>query len=65
MQETKFLIYGRDERKQMNDCLAYIAPNAGIAIARCMELHPQFVIESVEIDDTEIEVVRMQSLIWN
>ena len=63
IQESKFLVYGRDERKQMNDCLAYIATNAAAAVARCQELHPDFVVNYVEIDQSEVEVVKVQSLV--
>ena len=62
MNETKFLLSGRDMRKQMNQCLAYIAPTAEDAVARCTELHPHFVIYDVSIDDSEVEVVKVQSL---
>ena len=62
MNETKFLIYGRDERKQMNGCLAYITETAEDAVARCIELHPNFNIDYVSIDDSEVEVVKVQSL---
>ena len=63
MNETKFLIYGFDNRKQMRDCLAYIAPTAEDAVARCTELHPDFVIYDVSIDDSEVEVVKLQALL--
>ena len=67
MQESKFLIYGQHVRPHdgytRNDCLSYVAETAADAVARCSELYPDFVISKVEIDETEVEVVRLQSLV--
>ena len=64
MTDTKFLIYGRDMRKQMNQCLAYLYPTAEEAVAACRKNHPDFIIKEVTIDDSEPEVVKVQSLCW-
>ena len=68
MQEFKFLVSGQHVRPHdgytRNDCLAYMAETAADAVARCNELYPDFVISKVEIDETKVEVVRLQSLIW-
>ena len=67
MQETKFLLYGQHIRPHdgytRNGCLAYMAETAADAVARCRKLYPDYVINKVEIDDTEVEVVGFQSLI--
>ena len=62
MNETKFIIYGHDESKQMNECLSYIAETAEDAVARCIEFHPNFNIHYVSIDDSEVDVIKVQSL---
>tara|TARA_Y100000004_G_scaffold162432_1_gene191140 strand:- start:335 stop:538 length:204 start_codon:yes stop_codon:yes gene_type:complete len=67
MQEFKFLISGQHVRPHdgytRNDCLSYVAETMADAVARCNKLYPDFVISKVEIDETEVEVVRLQSLI--
>ena len=63
MSDTKFLIHGRDNRIQMNQCLAYLYPTAEEAVAACMRNYPDLVIDYVSIDDTKPEVVKVQSLI--
>ena len=63
MTETVFLLSGRDMRKQMNYCMAYMAETAEEAVAACRKSYPDFVINEVTIDDTEPEVVKVQSLI--
>ena len=67
MQEFKFLVSGQHVRPHdgytRNNCFAYIAETAADAVATCRKLHPDFVISKVEIDETEVEVVRLQSLI--
>ncbi len=63
MSDTKFLIHGRNNRTMMNNCLSYLYPTAEEAIAACLRNHPDFVIDYVSIDDTEPEVVKVQSLI--
>ena len=62
MTETKFLIHGRNNRTQMNQCLTYLYPTAEEAIAQCRKNHPDFVINEVTIDDSKPEVVKVQSL---
>ena len=64
--ESKFLLYGQFHRANgwiMNDCLGYIAATKEDAIATCNRLYPNFVINKVEIDESEVEVVKVQSLI--
>ena len=63
MTETVFLLSGRDMRKQMNYCLAYMYPTVEEAVAACKKSYPDFVINEITIDDTEPEVVKVQSLI--
>ena len=67
MQESKFLIHGQHVRQHdgytRNDCLAYMAETAADAVATCRKRYPDYVINYVELDDTEVEVVGFQSLI--
>ena len=66
MQETKFLLHGQFHRENgwiMNDCLGYIKATKEEATATCNRLNPQFEVHYVELDDTEVEVVKVQSLI--
>ena len=67
MQESKFLVYGQHVRPHdgytRNDCLSYMAETAADAVARCRKLYPDYVINYVELDDSEVEVVKVQSLI--
>ena len=66
MQETKFILHGQFHRANgwvMNDQLAYIKATKEEAIATCNRLNPNFVINKVEIDESEVEVVKLQSLI--
>ena len=69
MQEFKFLIHGQHIRPHdgytRNDCLAFMAETAADAVATCRKLYPDYVINYVELDDTEVEVVKVQSLVWN
>ena len=54
MQETKYLLYGQFHRQNgwiMNDCLSYIKPNVEEAIATCNRLNPNFVIQSVTVEE--------------
>ena len=53
MSDTKFLIHGRNNRTQMNQCLAYLYPTAEEAVAACQANHSDFVINKVTIDDTK------------
>jgi hypothetical protein len=66
MTDTKFLIYGQFVRPHdeytRNDCLAYIAETAEGAVAQCRKNNPNFNIHYVSIDDSEVEVVKVQSL---
>ena len=65
MNETKFLLYGQHHRSNgwvMNDCLCYLTTTAEEAVATCNKLYPHFVIQSIEIDESEVEVVKVQSL---
>ena len=66
MQEFKFILRGQFHRTNgwiMNDSLGYIASTKEDAIATCNRLNPNFVINKVEIDESEVEVVGFQSLI--
>ena len=66
MQETKFILHGQFHRPNghvMNDSLSYIKATKEEAIATCNRLNPNFVINKVEIDESEVEVVKLQSLI--
>ena len=66
MQETKFILHGQFHRANgyvMNDQLGYIAPTKEDAIATCNRINPNFIINKVEIDESEVEVVKLQSLI--
>ena len=67
MQESKFIIHGQHVRSHdgytRNNCLAYIAETAADAVATCRKRYPDFVINYVELDDSEVEVVKLQSLI--
>ena len=66
MQETKFILHGQFHRANgwvMNDQLGYIKATKEEAIATCNRLYPNFVINKVEIDESEVEVVKLQSLI--
>jgi len=52
--ESKFLIYGEHHRANgwvMRDCLGYIAATKEEAIATCNRNQPQFVIQSVTIEN--------------
>ena len=66
MQETKFLLYGQHVRPHdgytRNDCLSYMKETVEDAVATCNKLNPHFVIQSIEIDESEPEVVKVQSL---
>ena len=64
MTETKFLIYGRNIRTQMNDCLSYLYPTAEEAVAACRKNHPDFAIYDVSIDDSPVpSAPKVQSLV--
>lgn len=52
--ETKFLLWGEHHRHNgwvMRDCLGYIASSKEEAIATCNRNQPQFVIQSVTIEE--------------
>ena len=54
MQETKYLLYGQFHRQNgwiMNDHLGYIAHTKEEAIATCNRNNPNFVIQSVTIEN--------------
>ena len=66
MQEIKFNIYGEmfhQNGYSRNDILSFIAATREEALATCKRLYPKFHIMSIWIDESEPEVVRMQSLI--
>ena len=67
MQESKFIIHGQHVRPHdgytRNNCLAYIAETAADAVATCRKRYPDFVINYVELDESEVEVVKLQYLI--
>ena len=65
MQESKFLIHGWHHRANgltMRDCLSYLTTTAEEAVATCRRLNPQFEVHYVELDDSDIEVVKLQPL---
>ena len=54
MQETKFILNGQFHRTNgwvMNDSLGYIAATKEDAIATCNRINPNFVIESVTVEE--------------
>jgi hypothetical protein len=54
MQETKFLLHGQFHRANgwiMNDCLSYIKATKEEAIATCNRLNPNFVIQSITVEE--------------
>ena len=67
MQESKFLIHGQHVRQHdgytRNDCLSFMSETAEDAVTTCRKLYPDYVINYVELDDSEVEVVKLQSLI--
>ena len=66
MQEIKFILHGQFHRANgyvMNNSLSYIAATKEDAVATCNRRYPNFVINRVEIDESEVEVVGFQSLI--
>ena len=65
MQEFKFNISGVHQRPngfQMVDILSYIAPTKEEAIANCKRNNPHFLVYGAAIDESEVEVVKVQSL---
>ena len=66
MTETKFNLYGehiRPNGHQQYDILSYISETREDAIATCRKNNPYFNIITIRVDDTEPEVVKLQSLI--
>ena len=66
MQEIKFNIYGEmfhQNGYSRMDILSYIAATREEALATCKRLNPKFHIMSIWEDDSEPEVVKLQSLI--
>jgi len=65
MEEIKFCIYGEDFRangySQMV-VLSYIAPTREDALVTCKRNNPRFHIMGIWIDETQPEVVKVQSL---
>ena len=54
MQEIKFILHGQFHRANgwiMNDSLSYIKATKDDAIATCNRLNPNFVIESVTVEE--------------
>jgi hypothetical protein len=52
--ESKFLLHGQFHRANgwiMNDCLGYIKATKEDAIETCNRLNPNFVIQSITIED--------------
>ena len=52
--ESKFLLHGQFHRANgwiMNDCLGYIKATKEEAIATCNRLNPNFVIQSVTVEE--------------
>ena len=66
MTESKFNIYGEficPNGFQKYDILSYIAETREDAIATCKRHNPHFHIITIQVDNTEPEVVKLQSLI--
>ena len=66
MQEIKFTIYGEmfhSNGYSRNEILSYIAASREEALATCKRINPKFHIMGIWVDESEPEVVRMQSLI--
>ena len=54
MQETKFILHGQFQRANgwiMNDSLGYIKETKEEAIATCKRLNPDFMIQSITIEE--------------
>ena len=54
MQEFKFILHGQFHRTNgwiMNDCLGYIKATKEDAIATCNRLNPNFVIQSITVEE--------------
>ena len=52
--ESKFLLHGQFHRANgwiMNDCLGYIKATKEEAIATCKRLNPNFVIQSITVEE--------------
>ena len=65
MKEIKFNIYGEmfhQNGYSRNEILSYIAATREEALATCKRLYPKFHIMSIWVDDSEPEVVKVQSL---
>ena len=65
IEETKFNIHG--EMFHQNgysrfEVLSYIAPTQQEAIANCKRNNPHFLVYGAAIDESEVEVVKVQSL---
>ena len=66
MRESKFILHGQFRRPNghvMNGSLSYIKATKEEAIETCNRLYPYFHIDTVTIDESEVEVVGFQSLI--
>ena len=64
--ETKFNIYGEmfhSNGYSRMDVLSYIASSREEALATCKRNNPKFHVMSIWEDDSEVEVVKVQSLI--
>ena len=65
MQEIKFNIYGEmfhQNGYSRNEILSYIAPTQEEAIANCKRNNPRFHVMSCWVDESEPEIVKVQSL---
>ena len=66
IEETKFNIYGtmfHQNGYSRSDCLSFIAATKEEALATCKRLYPLFEVISIWEDESEVEVVKLQSLI--
>ena len=66
MQEIKFNIYGEmfhSNGFSRTDVLSFIASTREEALATCKRLYPKFDVMSIWEDESEVEVVKVQSLI--
>ena len=66
MQEIKFDIYGEmfhQNGYSRNEIHSFIAATREEALTTCKRLYPKFHIMGIWVDESEVEVVKLQSLI--
>ena len=68
MQETKFILHGQFHRSNgwiMNDSLGYITATKEDAIATCNRNNPNFVIQSVTVEEWKQQLQLIQFKLQN